>query len=322
MNPCESLGPGQPAWGRRWAIAAGAFCLAALLLSGCGQVAAYRSPITRFQQASAVVIEATRAQYDVANRAERDAEIDRRLARREAIDLEVLNSEELRPLGPEELAARIGALDAVAEHGTLLLALASADAPVKAGDAAQSLGDALAPLTATLGRLESGQFKSSAEAFATLAAGVMQMVLEGDIRRALDHAVIASEQHVLPLLELQRLEMGALYERWRGRLSAARVEATTAYNEELAKPTPSADKLRTAANKIKAVEDAWYALPVLLGAGSGLEAMAAAHQELVAYAKSSKTPQDLADLVDATDAFVTRATAVRGIMSAILGTEE
>ncbi len=322
MSSSERFVPGRLPRGRRWTLAVGAVPLAALLLSGCGQVAAYRSPIARFQQASAVVIASTREQYDLANKAERDAEIDRRVARRETIDLEVLNGEELRPFGPEDLAARISALDAVAEHGALMLALASADAPVKAADAARSLGDALVPLTASLGRTGPGQFRSSAEGFAAIAAEVTRMVLAGDIGRALDQAVIASEQGILPLIALLSDEMTALHERWRGRLSAARVEATTAYREELDKPTPSADKLRTAAAKIKAAEDAWYALPALLSTGSGLAPMAEAHRELVAYAKSSKTPQDLADLVDATDAFATRAASIAGIMRTLLQTGE
>ena len=48
--------------------------------------------------------------------------------------------------------------------------------------------------------------------------------------------------------------------------------------------------------------------------------MSDAHQKLAEYAKSSKKPQDLAELVDATDAFVTPtkiiADAIRTIRDA------
>jgi hypothetical protein len=299
-----------------------ALSFSTLLLSGCAHVAAYRLPITRFQQASTVVIEATRTQYTIANRSERDAEIDRLVARQERIDLKILDSVEVRLFGPDDLVARMDALDALAAHGELLLMLASADAPTEAGDAARSLNGSLAALVSSLARVESDRFSASAGAFATIAAEVTKMVMEGDIERALDKAIIAAEQNVIPLLRMLREEMAMLCQRRGTGLSDARVAATDAYNEELDKPTPSTDKLRTAATRIKRAEDTWCALPALLGTGPGLDAMAEAHGELVDYAKSSKTPQDLADLVEATDAFVMRATAIADAMKAILPAKE
>jgi len=50
--------------------------------------------------------------------------------------------------------------------------------------------------------------------------------------------------------------------------------------------------------------------------------MAQAHQKLVDYAKSSKNPQDLSELIEATDAFVTRATVIADAVKIIREAKE
>ena len=293
-----------------------------LLLVGCVNPAAYREPITRFQEASTVVIEGARVEYGVTNKRERDAVIDRLVAKREKIHLQTLNDKEIRVLGGDDLAARMAALDALAKHGQLLLTLASSDAPTRAKDAANSLDDAIVGLSSSLGKMPSDEFKNKAEGFATIAAEVTKLVLEGKISQALDEAITLSEKDVLALIRLLRNDMSVLHERRRSILSAARVSATDEYNEELTKPNPNPERLQKAASEIKKVEDAWDNLPLLLGAGPGLDAMAQAHQELVDYAKSAKNPQDLAELIEATDAFVTRAKVIADAINTIRETKE
>jgi hypothetical protein len=291
--------------------------LSTLLIAGCASPAAYREPITRFQQASTVVIEGARTEYGLANKKERDAEIDRLVAKRARIDLKTLNNKEMRVLGGDDLAARMAALDALAKHGQLLLALASSDAPTRAKDAANSLDDAIKGLSTSLGHVPSDSFKNKTEGFATIAAEVTKLALEAKISHALDKAIALSEKDVLALIRLLREEMRALHERQHTVLGAARLSATDEYNEELKKPGSSHEKLQKAASEIKKVEDAWDNLPLLLGAGPGLDAMAKAHQKLVDYAKSSKNPQDLVELIEATDAFVTQAKVIADAIKAI-----
>jgi hypothetical protein len=278
----------------------------AVLFAGCASPAAYREPITRFQIASTVVIEGARLQYSSANRSERDAEIDRRAARAEKITVRDLDNRELRLLEADDLAARMAALDALAKHGQLLMTLASSDAPDRAKDAANSLDDAIVGLTKSLGRAPSSEFSKTAQGFAAIAGEVAKLALELKITQALDRAIIASEKDVQALIVLLKKDMSALYERQRTRLTAARTTATDEYNEQLDANPRDAAKLRLALLNIKNTENAWDSLP-LLGAGAGLDAMSDAHQKLVDYAKSPKKPQDFAELVDATDAFVTRA---------------
>ncbi len=291
--------------------------LSVLLLIGCAGPAAYREPITRFQQASTVVIEGARVEYGAANKLERDAVIDRFVAERKELNLRILNDQEMRIFGGDDLAARMVALDALNKHGQLLLALASSDAPLRARDAANALDDALMDLSRSLGNVPADEFRNRAEGFAAIAAEMTRLALEVKISQALDKAIALSENQVAPLIRLIRNDMNVLYERRRSILSAARVAATDAYNEEVRKPAADPERLKKAASEIKKTEDAWDRLPLLLGAGAGLDAMAQTHQQLVAYARSPKNPQDLSELIEATDAFVTRtriiADAVRMI---------
>lgn len=279
-----------------------------MLISGCPDPAAYREPITRFQQASTVVIEGARTEYGLANSAERNAEIDKLVTKKSKIDFEKLK--ETRLLDPEDLHVRMAALDTLAKHGQLLLILASSDAPTRAKDAANSLDDAIVSLSSSLGNRPSDKFKSSVEGFATIAGEAAKLALEKKISQALETAIVASEKSVTEILMLIKDDLRTLYERRKSNLSKARTNAVDEYNEELDKKVVNPDALKKAASEIKKIEDAWDTLPLLLGAGPGLDAMAQAHQELVEYAKSSKSPQDLTELVEATDAFVTRAKVI------------
>ncbi|MEK6736572.1 MAG: hypothetical protein AABY47_08380, partial [Pseudomonadota bacterium] len=187
--------------------------LSVLFLAGCANTAAYREPITRFQQASTVVIEGARIEYGIANQRERDAEIDRLISNRKEITLKDLNNKDLRVLSSDDLAARMAILDALSKHGQLLLALASSDAPVRARDAANSLDDAIVSLSTSLGKLPSGEFRNNIEGFATIAAEVTRLSLEVKISQALDKGITLSENNILAIIRLLQVDMSALYER-------------------------------------------------------------------------------------------------------------
>ncbi len=300
------------------------FLLFALVpfLSGCPNPASYQEPITRFQQASTIVIEGARSEYGLANSAERNAEIDRLVAAKSRIDLSKLNDPAIRLLGPDDLNVRLVTLDTLAKHGQLLLILASSDAPTRAKDAANSLDDAIVGLSSSLGKTPSDKFKSSVEGFATIAGDAAKLALDAKISEALDKAIAASDKSVTKILTLIKDDLGYLYERSRSNLSAARKYAVDAYNLELDKQVINVDTLKKSASEIKKTEDAWDTLPLLLGAGPGLDAMAEVHQKLVQYAKSSKSPQDLAELVEATDAFVNRAKIIADAIKTIKETKE
>ena len=299
-----------------------AYTLLPILLVGCATPAAYRDPITRFQQASTVVIEGARVEYGLANKRERDAAIDKLVDKRAKIDLKALGNQDLILLTPDDLSMRMSALDTLSKHAQLLLALASSDAPTKAADAANSLDDALLGLSTSLGNAPSSELKSKAAGFASIAAEITKLALESKITQALDKAIALSEKDVTALIRLIGNDMSGLNARQRSIFSERRVRAVDDYNNELAKTPPNVDKLRAAASEIKKTEDEW-ASSYLSPAGSlGLDAMAQAHAKLVTYAKSSKQPQDLAALIEATDAFVTRATVIANAIKTIRNAKE
>lgn len=292
----------------------------ASLLAGCPNPAAYREPITRFQQASTVVIEGARMEYGQANAKERDALIDRYASQKKRIDLTKLNDKEIRVLDGDDLAARLDALNALAKHGEMLLTLASSDAPTRAKAAANSLDDAVVKLSESLGRVPSDKFKATAAGIATIGGEISALALDNKIEKALEKAILLSESDIQELLRLLQYDLNMLYERRRSILSNNRVSAVDRFNEEAvkkAKVKQNQDDLLKAKLGIIKAEDDWDTLPLLLGAGPGLDAMAQAHQHLVDYAKSSKTPQDFSDLVDATDAFASRAKTVSDAIKSI-----
>lgn len=300
----------------------GLYLLLPLLLIGCATPAAYREPITRFQQASTVVIEGARLEYSLANKRERDAAIDKLVDKRVRIDLKALSAADLIVLTAEDLSIRMSALDTLAKHAQLLLALASSDAPTKAADAANSLDDAILGLSGALGNAPSTELNAKAAGFATIAAEVTKLALEAKIVQALDKSIALSEKDVAALIRLIANDISSLNERQRSIFSGRRVRAVDDYNAEVAKNPPNVETLRAAASEVKKVEDEWASLHLSLRGSPSLDAMAQAHDKLVIYAKSPKSPQDLAALIEATDAFVTRATVIANAIKVIRNTKE
>lgn len=278
------------------------------LLSGCASPAAYQEPIIKFQQASAVVVESARTEYTSANRMARNAFIDESVENKTDIDIAKLRDSGV--ISSEDLDVRLNALNALSKHGQLLLALSSSDAPEKAAEAANSLSSSVVSLNSSIANLRSvqpsGKIDQAAGAFSDLAALVVKDVLNKKISKALDRAINSSSKPVSALIVLIDEDMRALAVKRNKAVSAARVRAVDGYRESLSK---GADQIKRSASELKFAEDNWDN-NLLVSSSPALEAMRDAHSQLVDYAKSSKKPQDLSELVDAVDAFVQRAIIV------------
>jgi hypothetical protein len=277
-----------------------------LLLSGCAQPSAYKDPISTFQTASTVVIEGAMSEYQAINKRERDALIDMSIADKKEINISILNNTAL--LTKEDFDARMAALNALANHGKLLFKLANSNAPEEAKQAVNSLDDALLKLSNSLGKASPDDgFKDKAGAFATIAGEVTKLVLNAKIDKALEKAIILSETDVLALITLIEDEMAKFRLRQESATRPlARLLAINEFNEEVKKTSPDQNKLKGAGVRIKQSEDAWEELEYL--PEPGFEKMKQAHQELVNYAKKKdKSPEDLAGLVAAMDAFADQA---------------
>lgn len=294
--------------------------VAALLLSGCAQPD-YKAPIATFQAASTVVIENAKAEYRTVNKKERDAEIDNRLYLKEKIDPEVIAGENIPggekfiAIRKDDLKARLDALNALKKHGELLYKLANSDAPDEARNAVNSLDDALLNLKGSLGKASSDQFKAKAGAFATIAGEVTSLVMKHKINEALEKAIILSENDVLSLIELLKddvcIRFPTLQKVRLARLSKA---ITRTYNTNLSSDLETRKKTVI---EIKKLGDEWDASSI----DPGFDKMTEAHKKLVEYAKSPKTPQNLAELVAAMDAFADQAKIIADAIKTIQQTE-
>ncbi len=297
--------------------------LPAVFLIGCTSPATYRTPITQFQEASAIVIEGAKVEYGMANKRERDAVIDRKASKRYNIDLDSLTDDDSIILSPADLSLRINALDALGKHAQLLLILANSDAPAKSAAAANAFGSSVSSLLSELSKASpiSNPLADPVKAFSAIAGEVINLVLEKKITQALDKSIIASDKNVMALINQLRTETIALYERHLNKLSESRRFATKEYNLLLSKPNLSFEELGQAVLRIKKAEDAYRDMSSSSVAAS-FDAMSDAHQKLVDYAKSPKRPQDLAELIEATESLVNKAKIITEALKTLRNTKE
>src|SRR6266550_4326299 len=90
----------------------------AILSSSCTRRSAYTAPVTKFRDASAVVIESTKAYLVALNKTERTHYIDEQVAGGAPIQL--IKIEEVQVFAAPAIAARIDALDRLADYTELL----------------------------------------------------------------------------------------------------------------------------------------------------------------------------------------------------------
>jgi hypothetical protein len=131
---------------RRKVVVAG-LALSVLSAYACG--AAYRRPITRLNDASAVVIATSRVYFSELNRVERDALIEKLSAEKKRIDLVTIRK--AQPFSERQIQERLDALDALAQYGNLLAKLESSDAPTQIHTEFKGLADALKTLETLMG---------------------------------------------------------------------------------------------------------------------------------------------------------------------------
>lgn len=284
-------------------------CCFALLLGGCADRAGYREPISTFQDASSVVVGSARTYLTQLNKTERDAYIRRQANHNQPI---VLNEvEKAQSFSPEQIAMRLDALDVLAGFGALLGQLANSDAPERISGSAADLGDALEKLSGHVSQFATGsadnKFVGAVGPVTKLVGEVTRIAVEKKIQQALDRAILAGDGPVRDLIKAIGADLALAYERKRNALSERRVDYIDAYGDTLG-PARGQERRRAAEDLIGYL-DTWEAFP-LSNPEQGLAVMADAYSSLVTYAKSSKTPTDLAGLADQMELFAARARRV------------
>ena len=289
-----------------------AIAAAALLLSSCAKPAAYQAPVAKFRDASAVVIESTKAYLVALNKTERDHYLDEQVAASAPIQL--IKIDEVQVFGPQAIAARMDALDALADYTQLLYQLATSDAPAGIKDQATSLGTALAKLSAQVNGLtgaDDAGFKHAVSTVFPIVGQVLQAVVEQKIDDALRKAAITGAGPVNTLIEAIKVDADVAYERKRNALSRRRADAAVAYNASFtAGGRVEPATLRRLANVVSSTEDQWEAFQTARPA-AGLAAMQQANLALEKLARTSRPgAADFASFVDAVEVFAGAAARV------------
>lgn len=288
-----------------------AFAALAIMACGCA-TKNYRKPIAGFQTASAQVIVAAKNYYELANKVERDHYIDDRAATGETI-----NPKELQMLGErfraEDIAVRLDALRVLADYGALLLQLATSTAPQDVNTQVDGLSTSVGALSDRVSKLctdcsvENQKFKTAVGAVASILKPILSHIVASKIEKGLDRNIINAEKPVSDLITALRDDLNSLYERRKQAVGLALSEATRAYNNE-AKLGDAAhkDRLQVLAQQTKLAADRVEQLPSA-SPDSALSAMDKANRALVDFANKKKTPQTLAELADAVQAFAVQA---------------
>lgn len=283
--------------------------LALAITVSCARPSEFRAPVATFSDASAVVIRSTQTFLQALNKTERDHYIDDQVASQAPIQLNRL--EEVQVFGPEAIAARTAALDALADYTELLLQLATTGAPDAVKGRAKDLGTALSNLSTSVSSLtgaDNERFRKSATTVFPVIGDILKAIVEQNVESALKKAIAAGAQPVNDLIAAIEVDAEIAYERKRSALSKRRADAAVAYNAQVARGA-AATTLRRLGDAIADAEDQWEAFQRARPA-TGLEAMRNANTALEKFAKNRRPrPADVAEFTAAMHLFA--ATAAR-----------
>ena len=280
-----------------------------LAAAACVRPSTYKAPVAKFRDASAVVIESTKAYLVALNKTERDHYIDDQVANQAPIQLNKI--EEVQIFGAEAIAARLDALDQLADYSELLYLIATSASPETIRGRAKDLGSALSKLSGEVAGLtgaDDTNFKKTAATVFPIVGDVLKGIVEVKLENALEKAITTGTGPVNELIDAIKVDAEVAYERKRNALSKRRADAALAYNAEFAKgPKVSPATLRRLANVISDTEDRWEAFQVARPA-AGLDAMRDANLALEQFARTRRPgAAEIAAFFEAVEVFASAA---------------
>jgi hypothetical protein len=238
------------------------------------------------------------------NKVERDAYIDQQALTPAPIDPSKTIDQ---VFGDKGIAARMELLDALSRYCALLYDLANSDAPDKLKSNTQSLSDSLKSLSDTAAGLANGDnagFKEGVGILTGFFTPIAQLILQTEMKKALDQAIKDGEPVISKSIVALQRDLQLAYERRRSSLNNQWQLVLKTYNADfLGGKKPEVLRAQQDASLIKNQLDALDALSNS-NAADAIAAMGSAHTALVKYAKSQQHPQDVADLIDAMQAYV------------------
>lgn len=275
---------------------------------GCGG-ARYAEPIASFSGSIAESGVVIGTYYTELNKAERDNYLDDILYSGERVattDKSGVRTPLLGQFSAESIKARRDSIALLGAYAEKLAALAGSDAPATFATGAEKLGDNLVKLDATFRSLAANKDTPDANASAYTApisklAGVVgKLYLEIVREQAVQLAVKDGAPTVRIILDLLEKDFTTVIVPLQQTGLKAKLAARIVYyNDHTAEPTPARRLMLAEIAEIAGqYERTLTADPVNL-----ISSMRSAHEALVVYAGSDKSPQSFAAFVTAADSF-------------------
>ena len=278
----------------RWTYRSFSLLLLALTaaVAGCA-IPSSKAPLGDYKAANTLVIDNTRAIITQANQVERDSYIDKQVRHHSRIDMDGVHDVEL--FSPDQLAARLKALDTIDAYGTLLLRIVNADAPQSIVETSGTLAKDTTNLLGMMSKLQGKDdtaFKSASGPAANLVSQVAGLAMDQKMQEALKTAVETGYEPMQKLIAVLSEDTCIAYTRKRAQLLREQRYILKDYDAELQKgDSLSEAALKKIAEQLKVQLNNWEesaaANPGLLFA-----AMARAQAALLSYVRSDKKPRD------------------------------
>jgi hypothetical protein len=274
-----------------------------LLQAGCGPQE-YQKPIQQFQDATAVVVNATRAFLNNMNLIEQNRALDEAVFEKKSINLSTLDK--VKIISPEEIKIRTDTLEILAQYTSNLAQLAQGKAGSDVGDSTTKLSNSLKTLANDAKKLPGGVFDNAkfsgiANSTANIVGDVAQLIVQHKARHEIELSLEKTDPAVTALIQQISDDATAAYLRQKNQLGAYGSQLSRDYELEL-RASPDPILLLGFANTIKnyRVQQAQLAQA---NPAAAINEMKKAHEALVAYARSKETPKNLHELITAVENF-------------------
>lgn len=282
-----------------------------IAFSGCRHASDYKAPVGKFRDASGAVIEAAKVYLTELNKTERDNYIYQQASKMAEIKLNEIENVEV--FSKDAIAARLNALDQLANYADLLNQLANSDTPDKIKAKATDLKTSLDNLSGQVAGLTGGKndnFKAVTGKVLPVIGEVLQAFADRKIEEGLKKAITNGAGPVNNLIQAIEVDMNVAFERKKSMASAQLKAARTLYEKERTSANPDPAKLRANAEGIAKEEDRWEAF-LAANPTEGLEAMQKANDALFKFAQKSKPSiTDFSSFVDAVESFAATANRI------------
>lgn len=283
---------------------------AMLFLGTMGCVKAqFADPIGSFSSSVSTSGAVVRTYYTELNKFERDVYLDDALYAATEVGTKDANRKPTPLMGQFSAASIKARTDSIALLGAYaerLASLAGSDAPKRFADGSAKLGANLTSLNKTFTDLAQNQDMPDTTAMnyagpiGQLVGVVGRIVLEGERDQLVKIAISDGAPTVSKILDLLEHDLTiVIIPLQKDELHKKLYNRVTYYNAHRAEPMPARKQMLDEIAKIAAEYDA----AMTSNPANLIASMRAAHEALVAYAKSDKSPENLAGLVGALETF-------------------